>query len=86
MTLYVCNRCGKILEDKSDMIQIDMTFYQWQNKDEYWRYISKWKPNDNIVEICSTCRNELLITLSAFMKKGRKRQHGKTKLDTGNED
>lgn len=83
MTIYVCNRCGKILEDKSDMILVDMTFYQWQNKDEYWKYISKWKPNDNNVEICSTCRNELLITLNAFMKEG---HHGKAKLDTSHGD
>lgn len=85
MTIYVCDRCERAVAEKTDLIQIDMTFYTWQSKDEYWRYLDKWKPKDRKVELCHKCHEDFLNRLSAFMKE-RNKHYGKIKSDTGHGD
>lgn len=46
MTIYICDRCERAVEKKSDLIQIDAIFYKWNSIDEYWKMLDKWKPND----------------------------------------
>ena len=77
MTIYVCDACERVVENKSDLNQIDMTFYKWQSKDEYWKYLDKWKPKDRPVQMCDKCKDKFLNVLNSFMKQ-RGKQHGKT--------
>jgi hypothetical protein len=85
MTIYACDRCGVVVNDQSDLIQMSISFYNWQKTDEYWKHVSSWKPKDRDAELCSKCRGELLNTLSSFMKQGGKK-HGKTKSNTSHGD
>ena len=73
MIIYSCDRCGVIVDDKSDLIQMNISFYNWQSKDEYWKHVSSWKPKDRDVEMCSKCRGELLNTLSSFIQGNRRK-------------
>ena len=84
MTIHVCDRCERAVAEKN-VIQVDMSFYQWQKKDEFWRMLSKWKPEDRNVELCPKCRDDLINMLSTFMKE-RNKHYAKTESDTSHGD
>ncbi len=89
MTVYKCDRCGRIVEDKSNLVKLHVDFYVWQDKDTYWKNTSRWSPFGQDAELCKCCRDQLLKTLNAFINpyiKQKEENYEQTKLDTGHGD